>query len=484
MAQPTDANYHAIPAGERWFTDAALGSAPRQETTRTVLEPAREIPVHDETDVLVVGGGPAGCAAAAAARRAGARVTLLERYNHLGGLSTGGLVIWIDRMTDWNGTQVIAGVGQELLDRLPRDAVAGAPPAEWGSTDGERVEHWRQRLGAFRGTVTWSPVIDPEWLKYVSAELMTELGVHLILHSWVVATLVDDQRVHGVVFESKQGRRAVLAKVVVDASGDLDVCAQAGSPYQSDLEGEAGTVAHCLNTAFTWAGVDVARWLSFRSDPDAFSRFTNQAKGDLGFAEMPFVGWRDDVVVFMGPRLAGYSGLQVEDLTRVELDSRRRMMAHLAFFRSHAPGFEHAWALLSGSQVGVRHTRRLIGQHALVSNEWMEGIRHDDEIGVSPSPSQAFANVSIPYGALVPANLDNVLVGGRHIATDPQSQAFMREIPQCWMTGQAAGAAAALAADSGSAARDLAVGSLQQELRRQGVYLSVPERTSYAAQRR
>ncbi|MBO0892923.1 MAG: FAD-dependent oxidoreductase, partial [Acidimicrobiales bacterium] len=206
-------------------------------------------------------------------------------------------------------------------------------------------------------------------------------------------------------------------------------------------------------------------------DPDAFSRFTNQAKANLGFAEMPFVGWRDDVVVFMGPRLAGYSGLQVEDLTRVELDSRRRMMAHLAFFREHAPGFEKAWALLSGSQVGVRHTRRLIGLHPLVSGEWMEGARHDDEIGVSPSPSQAFANVSVPYGALVPANLDNVLVGGRHIATDPQSQAFMREIPQCWMTGQAAGAAAALTAQTGSPARDLPVGRLQQELRRQGVYL-------------
>jgi hypothetical protein len=476
MAQASDANYHAIPTGERWFTEAALGSGPRQESTRTIVEPARELPVHDETDVLVVGGGPAGCAAAAAARRAGARVTLIERYNHLGGLSTGGLVIWIDRMTDWNGTQVIAGVGQELLDRLPRDAIAGAPPAEWGSTEPGRVTHWRQRLGAFRGTVTWSPMIDPEWLKYVSAELITDLGVHLILHSWVVAALVDGRQVKGVVIESKQGRRAVLAKVVVDASGDLDVCAQAGSPYQSDLEGEGGTVAHCLNTAFMWAGVDFVRWLAFRGDADAFSRFTNQANADLGFVEMPFVGWRDDVVVFMGPRLAGYSGLQVEDLTRVELDSHRRMMAHLAFFRAHAPGFEKAWPMLSGPQVGVRHTRRLIGLHPLVAEEWMGGARHDDEVGVSPSPSQAFANVSVPYGALVPASLDNVVVGGRHVATDPQTQSFMREIPQCWMTGQAAGAAAALTAASDAAARDIDVGQLQQELRRQGVYLQQEER--------
>ncbi len=106
--------------------------------------------MHDETDVLVVGGGPAGCAAAAAARRVGARVTLVERYNHLGGLATGGLVIWIDRMTDWAGTQVIAGFGKEILDRLPADAIAGSPRELWGSTDAEAVRHWRERLGAFR----------------------------------------------------------------------------------------------------------------------------------------------------------------------------------------------------------------------------------------------------------------------------------------------------------------------------------------------
>jgi hypothetical protein len=472
MAQASDANYHAIPAGERWFTQATFQAAAPQQATRFVREPPRETPVHDETDVLVVGGGPAGCAAAAAARRAGARVTLLERYNHLGGLSTGGLVIWIDRMTDWNGNQVIAGVGQELLDRLPKEVVAGASPAEWGSTDPARVARWRQRLGAFRGTVTWSPVIDPEWLKYVSAELLDELGVHLILHSWVVAALVEGRRLQGVVFESKQGRRVALAKVVVDASGDLDVCAQAGAPFQSDLDADGGTVQHCLNTAFTWTGVDVERWLSFRwGDADGFSAFTKQASAELGFVEMPYVGWRDDVVVFMGPRLAGYSGLSVEDLTHVELESRRRMMAHLAFFKSHAPGFERAFPMVSGSQVGVRHTRRLVGVHPLVAEEWMAGARHPDEIGVSPSPSQAFASVSVPYRALVPNALDNVLVGGRHVATDPQTQAFMREIPQCWMTGQAAGVAAALAAASGAGAQDLDVGEVQQELRRQGVYL-------------
>jgi hypothetical protein len=163
--------------------------------------------------------------------------------------------------------------------------------------------------------------------------------------------------------------------------------------------------------------------------------------------------------------------VNVDDLTAVEIESRRRMVAHLQFFRSHAPGFEHAWLMLSAPQLGVRHTRRLIGRHKMVMDEWRAAVRHDDEIGVSPSPSSKFANISVPYGCIVPEELDNVLVGGRHVATDPQTQAFMREIPQCWLTGQAAGVAAAMSAATGTAPKALDVRELQQELRGQGVYL-------------
>ena len=142
----------------------------------TVYESPRETPVHAQTDVLVVGGGPAGCAAALAARRLGAEVTLVERYNHLGGLSTGGLVIWIDRMTDWTGQLVIDGFAREILEQLPDHAVAGAPEAQWGSQDEGAVAHWGGRQGAFRGVVTWSPMIDPEWLKLASVELLAAGG--------------------------------------------------------------------------------------------------------------------------------------------------------------------------------------------------------------------------------------------------------------------------------------------------------------------
>lgn len=484
MSSGEEESYHQGMAS--MSTAAALDDAftPDPPPTRhTVTEPARETPVRAMTQVLVVGGGPAGFAAALAARRAGAEVLLLERYNHLGGLSTGGLVIWIDRMTDWSGQLVIAGIGQEVLQRLPDDAVAGAPREQWGSTEPDPVAHWRERQGAFRDTVTWSPMIDPEPLKHLSAEMLIEAGVKLLLHSWVCEPLLDsERRLRGVSFESKEGRRAVLADVVVDATGDLDLPARAGLEFEADAKTGGAGIAHCLNTGWLWAGVDFARWLAFkRADPQAHRELMAAAGGELTFVERPVVSWRNEVALFLGPRLTGYSGVDVADLTRVEVESRRRMVAHLDYFRRHAPGFEHAWLMLSAPQIGVRHTRRLVGRHKLTIEDWRAGTVFEDEIGVSPSPSQKFANVSVPYRALVGRDLDNLLAPGRHMACDPSTQAFMREIPQCWLTGQAAGAAAALAARTGVAADAVDVPTLQAELRRQGAYLQDAESTAAIA---
>src|SRR5215510_6725478 len=217
-----------------WFAKRRQPRPQRAPHGGTHREQAREVPVHLETDVLVVGGGPSGCAAATAAARLGADVTLVERYGHLGGLATGGLVFWIDRMTDWDGRQVITGYASEVMERLPADAVYGPAPELWGSKDPSLVAFWKPRLKAFRETVTWSPTVDPEWLKLVSLDLLEEAGARMLLHAWAVQAIVEDGSVRGIVFESKQGRRAVLARVVVDATGDLDVCALAGARYESD----------------------------------------------------------------------------------------------------------------------------------------------------------------------------------------------------------------------------------------------------------
>lgn len=171
-----------------------FGGAKRQRGERPSLmhsEPARSIPVMAETDVLVIGGGPSGTSAAIAAARLGADVTLVERYNHLGGLSTGGLVIWIDRMSDWEGQQVIAGFAREIFERLPKEAVMGPPTSEWGSKDPAIADFWSYRSAAFQGIVTFSPTIDPEALKTLSMQLVQENNIRLMLHSWAVQPIVE-----------------------------------------------------------------------------------------------------------------------------------------------------------------------------------------------------------------------------------------------------------------------------------------------------
>ncbi len=443
----------------------------RPRPNRTHHEAARDIPVFAETDVLVVGGGPAGTAAAVAAGRLGADVMLVERYNHLGGLSTGGLVIWIDRMSDWTGKQIIAGIACDILDRLPRSAVMGPARSDWGSRDAATAAYWRQRTAAYKGIVTWSPTIDPEALKTLSMQMVLEQKVRLVFHSWAVQPIVEDQSLRGVIFESKEGRQAIMAKVVVDSTGDADMLARAGLPCESDID--AQDIHHCINTAFLLGGVDMERWLAFReAETEGFSAFLTLGRETVGFFEKPFCSWRNDIALFMGPRLSGYSAVNVEDLSEVEVRSRELTVKHLDFYRKHAPGFENAFLMLGAPQIGVRHSRRLVGSRKVTRAQWDEGKVWDDEIGVSTSLSPTIPNVSVPYGSLVPAGMNGILGAGRHVACDASSHSFLREVPQCWLTGQAAGVAAALAAGSGTQPGALSPQLIQAELLRQGAYLS------------
>jgi FAD dependent oxidoreductase len=187
--------------------------------------------------------------------------------------------------------------------------------------------------------------------------------------------------------------------------------------------------------------------------------------------ERPFVSWRDDIALFMGPRQTGYSALDVDDLTLVEVRSHRAMEQHLAWYRAHAPGFENAYMLLSAPQLGVRHARRLKGVDAVLRSRWPEGTARPDEIGISPAVSPKWPNISIPYGALLPERLDGLLAPGRHLSCDKNSHGFMREIPQCWITGQAAGVGAALAVAQGVQPRAVDIARLQAALQAQGVLL-------------
>jgi hypothetical protein len=445
-----------------------------------VEEPARATPVYASCDVLVIGGGPAGTAAAVAAGRLGADVVLVERYNHLGGLSTGGLVSWIDRMTDWEGNLVVAGIGAELIERCGPEGTLGPERDLWGSTDPVQAAYWRVRTAALRDTVHWSPTVDPEQLKLASNDIVREAGVHTLLHCWVVAAVMVDGtidgrvggRIEGVVFESKQGRHALKAPVVIDCTGDGDVFAQAGAAFDDDVDGES---AHArVNTSFRFGNVDMRRYLDFRMlRHDEFTAVMKRAS-EQGISLLAHPTPYDSVALFLTPKMAGYSPLDVADLTTVEFVSRDVARAGLAFFRRHVPGFERAWILDTASQIGTRHARRLVGSERITIDHWMADGSYPDGIGLCPGLTPSFPTLEIPYRSLVPERLDGLLAAGRNLSADTRAHAPLREIPECWAMGEAAGVAAVQAVDAGVALRDVEVARLRTQLVRQGAVVARP----------
>jgi hypothetical protein len=438
----------------------------------SVEEPARATPIYGNCDVLVIGGGPAGTAAAVAAGRLGADTVLVERYNHLGGLSTGGLVSWIDRMTDWDGNLIVAGVGAELVDRCGPDATLGPSPDIWGSKHSVEAAYWRVRTAALRETVHWSPTVDPEVLKLVTNDIVREANVHTLLHSWVVATVVRDGAVAGVIFESKQGRFALMAPVVIDCTGDGDVFALAGAGFDDDFDGES---AHArLTTAFRFGNVDMRRYLDFRMlRQTEFNDVMQRAAAD-GIKLLAHPTPYDSVALFLTPKMAGYSALNVADLTEVEFVSRDVARSGLAFFRDNVPGFERAWILDTASQVGTRHARRLTGATRITIDHWRDDGSYADSIGLCPAMTPQYPTLQIPYSSLVPVSINGLLAAGRNLSADTSSHAALREIPECWVMGEAAGVAATHALDAGVDVRDVDIAALQSQLERQGAVVARP----------
>ncbi len=208
-------------------------------SARTVMEPARETKVCYEADVVVVGGGPGGHSAAVAAARNGAHTVLVERYGHLGGMATGGLVILIPHMSDGTEEQQIAGLCQEWLDRLDvRGAAVYPKKEELGSSDEELVSRWFNYSVMFvrEGRVRLSANVDPEILRCVLNDMVEEARVKLFLHSWGTQAIVDQEEVQGVIFESKSGRQAILGKVIIDATGDGDLLPSAGAEFDNKID--------------------------------------------------------------------------------------------------------------------------------------------------------------------------------------------------------------------------------------------------------
>ena len=394
-----------------------------------VVQPERPLAVLQETDVLVVGGGPAGFTAAVAAARAGAKTALVERYGYLGGLWTGGLVLLVypTHATE-NGvlTKVVRGVGDELLGRIARFP-DGATNYSAGKPD---------------------PTTDPEITKLVMDEMIQEAGVRMFFHCWVADVVMQDNAVRGAVIESKAGRQAILAKVVVDASGDGDVFAAAGAEHEQRL--------HAVGLVHRLGNVD-------RAD---LAKLQTAGLKNLGSAEpQPSVQW----VNLRGPST---DGLDIAELSRLEVEHRRSIWRRVEQLRATAGG-EKLFLLETAPQIGVRITRLLAATRKMTDTEARSGKPYPDTIamGGTYGGGRGRPGFAIPYGAMVPKQLDQLIAAGRCLDVDSPMVEDMRLIATCLLTGHAAGAAAALAVKDRCRPRDVDLPKLQALLRSQGAYL-------------
>jgi hypothetical protein len=432
-------------------------------TMNTIAEPAGQARVVSQADVLVVGGGPAGMGAALAAARNGAKVTLVERYNHLGGLASGGMVLVLDDMWDNHLNEIsVRGTCMTFIERMAARKLAYFPRAdEWGELP-ESYRRWA-RWGAFDfhshktpHPVCFAAAFDPDGWKRVALEWIGEMGIELRLHSWFSRAIVEEGVVKGVVCETKAGREALLGDVVVDATGDLDVAASAGAPHVNG--------SYIMTTVFRLGNVDTGAAERFEYEhPERFAILDKEAKKRIGgswahwWLKTPLPG----VVWCNCPHMAGLDGLKVEDLTKAEIMGRKHIAALLDYVRANMPGFERAVLVDVAPQTGVRQTRLLDGEYVVTKEDLTSQRRFDDTIARG-------RDYTTPYRALLPKGVENLLVAGRHYAATPAAQKMSREIPPCMAMGEAAGVAAAVALQSGVRVRDVDLKAVQNKLRAQG----------------
>jgi hypothetical protein len=451
----------------------------RRPAVKKIRESARETVVCREADVVVVGGGPGGIGAAVAAARSGADTVLVERYGHLGGMGTGGLVTIIPNLSDINGKQQIAGITQEWIDRLDAREAADYPPREdWGSGDSKKVKYYTSRsfFQTRLNRVIYSVHIDAEISKYVLNEMVEQAGVKTYLHSWGTEPIMEGNRAKGVIFESKSGRQAILSKVVIDSTGDGDLLPCAGADFETNIP-PTFRIAN-LALCFWVANVDLARTEEFRkSRPEKWDELMKESMARGGFGSFLASRLKDqESIVWFHNRYPNKSQTDVEELTRVEFEGRKKMIKTHDFFKQHVPGFERSFIVLTCPQLGTRASRRVIGDYMMTEKDLNTDEPFEDTIAIFPDvdrgeKSARYPNTCIPYRCLIPKGVDNLLVACRAFSSDLIVQEFFNLIPHCIAFGQAAGTAAALSIKGGVSIRDVNIGELQESLSRQGVPL-------------
>lgn len=426
-----------------------------------ISEPGGQVPVAASADLVVVGGGPAGIAAAVAGARQGLKVCLLERYPYLGGLASGGMVLVLDDMC--NGSEIsVKGLCGELIGRMEKMGLAITPPEADRRSDPAMWRKW-SRWGVFDFTsqmkpqpICYAAAFDPDGFKRASNAMVAEAGIDLRLHSWFSRAIVEDGRIIGVIAESKEGRQAILGKVVVDATGDLDVAASAGAPH---ILG-----SYIVTTVFRLGGVDVAEAENFEyQEPEAFKALDREAKRIMGgswdkwWLKTPLPG----IVWCNCPHMPDYNGLSVRDLTRADFEGRKRIEALVDFIRAKMPGFRDCFVVDVAPQLGIRQTRLLEGRYVVTKEDVAERRHFTDSVARG-------RDYYYPYRSLLPQKVDQLIVAGRHYSATSSAQRMSREIPPCMAMGEAAGVAAALALNANVTLDKVDIPKLQKVLRDRG----------------
>jgi hypothetical protein len=450
--------------------------------SKTIEEPARQVPLYGEYEVVVLGGGPAGIAAAVAASRMGRRTLLVERYGFLGGMGTAaGVTNFCGLHANVHGEmhRVVRGIASDLLARIDRLGGLNAPHLILGKI-----------LAQAYDTAAYKIAADDLFVSHKVDILFHALGAGVVMH--------DEKRINALMVETKAGRQAVRADIFIDCSGDGDLAAWAGARYE--IGDNAGSMLY-PSMMFRLNGIDPEKageaWrtipaLMAKAEAAGTHRFPRKAA--IVRPQRSPIEWRINFTQLSRADGSAINGLEPDDLTRGEIDGRRQAIAAFEFLRT-VPGFENSYIVDLPPQLGIRETRRVVGGYMLSGEDVLGCSAFEDSIGVNgwpmeqhvagdvifkfpPIPQSRGFN-ELPYRMLVPEGVDNLLVAGRCASMSHDGQSAARVSGACFAMGEAAGTAAALALGANTAPREIDLGKLQLQLREQSAFIgrdqAIPE---------